>query len=137
MGSTSRTERAVAESGGGGLWRLVRQSGLGPAGFVILGALAELAGPWCLVQAIDLGIAMAIVSSFKNRPIDNGMIVMGEVGLSGEVRAVSMIPARVQEAKKLGFTSCIIPYVCLDSVKDISGIRIIGVRHVGEAMDLI
>ena len=87
--------------------------------------------------AIDLGIAMAIVSSFKNRPIDNGMIVMGEVGLSGEVRAVSMIPARVQEAKKLGFTSCIIPYVCLDSVKDISGIRIIGVRHVGEAMDLI
>lgn len=57
MGSTSRTERAVAESGGGGLWRLVRRSGLGPAGFGILGALAELAGPWCLVQAIDLGIA--------------------------------------------------------------------------------
>lgn len=87
--------------------------------------------------AIDLGIAMAIVSSFKNRAADSGMIVMGEVGLSGEVRAVSMVPARVQEAKKLGFTACVIPYVCMDSVKEISGIRITGVSHVGEAMDLL
>ena len=87
--------------------------------------------------AIDLGIAMAIVSSFKNRTVDSDMIVMGEVGLSGEVRAVSMIPVRVQEAKKLGFTTCVIPSVCLESVKEITGIRIIGVSHVGEAMDLI
>ena len=87
--------------------------------------------------AIDLGIAMAIVSSFKNRAAGSDMIVMGEVGLSGEVRAVSLIPARVQEAKKLGFTTCVIPSVCLDSVKEITGIRIIGVSHVGEAMDLI
>ena len=61
--------------------------------------------------AIDLGIAMAIVSSFKNRAAGSDMIVMGEVGLSGEVRAVSLIPARVQEAKKLGFTTCVIPSV--------------------------
>ena len=87
--------------------------------------------------AIDLGIAMAIVSSFKNRAVSSDMIVMGEVGLSGEVRAVSMIPVRVQEAKKLGFATCVIPSVCMDSVKEISGIRIIGVSHVGEAMDLI
>lgn len=87
--------------------------------------------------AIDLGIAMAIVSSFKNRTVAGDMIVMGEVGLSGEVRAVNMIPARVQEAKKLGFTTCVIPSVCLESVKEITGIRIIGVSHVGEAMDLI
>ena len=87
--------------------------------------------------AIDLGIAMAIVSSFKNRTVSSDMIVMGEVGLSGEVRAVNMIPARVQEAKKLGFTTCVIPSVCLESVKEITGIRIIGVSHVGEAMDLI
>lgn len=87
--------------------------------------------------AIDLGIAMAIVSSFKNRAVSSDMIVMGEVGLSGEVRAVSMIPVRVQEAKKLGFTTCVIPSVCMDSVKEISGIKIIGVSHVGEAMDLI
>ena len=87
--------------------------------------------------AIDLGIAMAIVSSFKNRAVSSDMIVMGEVGLSGEVRAVSMIPVRVQEAKKLGFATCVIPSVCMDSVNEISGIKIIGVSHVGEAMDLI
>ncbi len=87
--------------------------------------------------AIDLGIAMAVVSSFKNRAIDSGVIAFGEVGLSGEVRAVSMVPGRVQEAKKLGFKTCIIPYVCMESVKEIQGIKIIGVRNVGEAMDLI
>ena len=87
--------------------------------------------------AIDLGIAMAIVSSFNNRAVSSDMIVMGEVGLSGEVRAVSMIPVSVQETKKLGFATCVIPSVCMDSVKEISGIKIIGVSHVGEAMDLI
>ena len=55
--------------------------------------------------AIDLGIVMAIISSYKNRPLDEKMIVFGEVGLSGEVRAVSMPQQRVQEAKKLGFAS--------------------------------
>lgn len=87
--------------------------------------------------AIDLGIAMAIVSSFKNRAIDGSTIVMGEVGLSGEVRAVSMVPNRVQEAKKLGFSTCIIPAVCMDSIKEITGIKVIGVKNVGEAVDLI
>ena len=87
--------------------------------------------------AIDLGIAMAIVSSFKNRPIDNGILAIGEVGLSGEVRAVSQIQTRVQEARKLGFTTCIIPRVCLESVKEVKGIRVIGVENVREAMDLI
>lgn len=87
--------------------------------------------------AIDLGIALAVVSSFKNRAIDDGMIVMGEVGLSGEVRAVSMIPSRVQEARKLGFTTCMIPAVCMESVKEIKGIKIIGVKNIGEAVDLI
>ena len=87
--------------------------------------------------AIDLGIAMAIVSSYKNRAIDSGVIAIGEVGLSGEVRAVSQIQGRVQEAKKLGFTTCIIPRVCMDSVKEMKGIKIIGVGNVREAMDLI
>ncbi len=87
--------------------------------------------------ATDLGIAMAIVSSFKNKVIDSKMIVVGEVGLSGEVRGVSMVQARVQEAKKLGFTLCVIPSVCMDSVKEIKGIRIIGVKNVREAIDLL
>lgn len=101
-------------------------------------AYVNLAGGIKITEpAIDLGIVMAIVSSFKNRAIDDKMLVFGEVGLSGEVRAVSMAGQRVQEAKKLGFTSCVIPSVCMDSVKDIKGIKIIGVKSVQDAIDLI
>lgn len=101
-------------------------------------AYVNIAGGIRIMEpAIDLGIAMAIVSSFKNRSIDEKMIVIGEVGLSGEVRAVSQIQARVQEAKKLGFTTCVIPSVCRDRVKDITGIKIIGVGTVGDAMNLL
>ncbi len=84
--------------------------------------------------AVDLGIAMAIVSSFKNMAIDDKMIAIGEVGLSGEVRAVSMVNARVQEAKKLGFTTCIVPYVCRESLKGITGMRVVYVQNVGDAI---
>ncbi len=87
--------------------------------------------------AIDLGIVMAIVSSFRNRVIDDKVIAFGDVGLSGEVRAVSQVLARVTEAKKLGFKMCIVPDSCMESVKDIKGIKIIGVKNIAEAMDLI
>ena len=87
--------------------------------------------------AIDLGIVMAIVSSYKNHPIDEKTIVFGEVGLSGEVRAVSMPEQRVTEAKKLGFETCIIPEVSRDMVKGIDGIKIIGVKNIGDAIQLI
>ncbi len=87
--------------------------------------------------AIDLGIVMALVSSFKNKCIDDRMIAFGEVGLSGEVRGVNMVQARVQEAGKLGFTSCVIPKVCMDAVKDVSGIRVIGVGSVADAIGLL
>ena len=73
--------------------------------------------------AIDLGIIMALVSSYKNRAIDEKMIVFGEVGLSGEVRAVSMPEQRVAEAKKLGLRPVSLPKVCLDMVKEIKGIN--------------
>ena len=87
--------------------------------------------------AIDLGIVMAIVSSYKNRPIDEKMIVFGEVGLSGEVRAVNMPEQRVAEAKKLGFETCVVPEVSLDMVKGIRGIKVIGVKSISDAMNLI
>lgn len=87
--------------------------------------------------AIDLGIVMAIVSSYKNRPIDEKMIMFGEVGLSGEVRAVNMPEQRVAEAKKLGFETCIVPEVSRDIVKGIKGIKIIGVKTISDAMNLI
>ena len=87
--------------------------------------------------AIDLGIVMSIVSSYKNRPIDEKMIVFGEVGLSGEVRAVNMPEQRVAEAKKLGFETCVVPEVWLDMVKGIRGIKVIGVKNISDAMNLI
>lgn len=87
--------------------------------------------------AIDLGIVMAIVSSYKNQPISPGTIVFGEVGLSGEVRAVSMPEQRVAEARKLGFKTCIMPQVSKDMLKKIEGIEVIGVKSVNQAMNLI
>lgn len=87
--------------------------------------------------AIDLGIVMAIVSSYKNRPISEKTIVFGEVGLSGEVRAVSMPEQRVMEAKKLGFETCIMPEVSRSSLQKIEGIDVIGVNTINEAIRLI
>lgn len=87
--------------------------------------------------AIDLGIVMAIVSSYKNRPVNEKMILFGEVGLSGEVRAVSMPQQRVAEARKLGFEICVMPEVSRDMVKEVDGIQIIGVRNINDAINLI
>ena len=87
--------------------------------------------------AIDLGIVMALVSSYRNRPIDEKTIVFGEVGLSGEVRAVNMPEQRVAEAKKLGFETCILPEISLKMVKEIQGIRLVGVKTVNEAVGII
>ena len=87
--------------------------------------------------AVDLGIVMAIVSSYRNKAIDDKTIAFGEVGLSGEVRAVSQAVARVSEAKKLGFETCIVPYGCIDSLKDIKGIKIVGVKNIAQAIETI
>ena len=88
--------------------------------------------------AADLGIVMAIVSSYRNRVIDEKMIVFGEVGLSGEVRAVNMPEQRVAEAKKLGFKTCVLPEVSLKNLKeDFSEIKMIGVKTISDAIKLI
>lgn len=87
--------------------------------------------------AIDLGIVLALVSSYRNRPIDDHTIIFGEVGLTGEVRSVSMAEQRVKEAAKLGFTTCILPATNASNIKEVDGIRLIGVANVKEAIDLI
>lgn len=87
--------------------------------------------------ALDLGIVMALVSSFKNRAIDEKTVIFGEVGLAGEVRAVSQAQQRVNEAVKLGFKTCILPGVCLKNIKKNDKIEIIGVNNVQEAIKLI
>ena len=86
---------------------------------------------------IDLGIVLAIISSYKDKPIDERTICFGEVGLSGEVRGVNLVEQRVIEAKKLGFTTCILPQVSKDNLQSIDGIKLIGVRNVMEALQAI
>lgn len=87
--------------------------------------------------ALDLGIVIALVSSFKNRAVDEQTVIFGEVGLAGEVRAVSQVQQRVNEAIKLGFTTCILPQVCLKNIKNSDKINLIGIRNVSEAINLI
>ena len=87
--------------------------------------------------AADLGIVMAIASSYKNKPVSEDAIVFGEVGLSGEVRAVTMPEQRVAEAKTLGFKTCILPEVSVKGLGQVEGIEVIGVRSVNQAMNLL
>ena len=89
--------------------------------------------------AIDLGLIMAIVSSFKNRAVDEKTLVFGEVGLSGEVRAVNMAQQRVQEARKLGYETVVMPRVNLEGMDSgcMDGIKVVGVGGIGEAIELI
>lgn len=87
--------------------------------------------------AIDLAIVLAVISSYKDRPIDEKTIVFGEVGLSGEVRAVSMARQRVMEAKKLGFQRVILPKVCAESMEPVEGIEILKAATVMDAVRYI
>ena len=87
--------------------------------------------------AMDLGIVMALVSSFRNRPMMENTIVFGEVGLAGEVRAVSQPQIRINEAIKLGFENCILPQVCLKNIKKTDKINLIGISSVKDAVKLI
>ena len=87
--------------------------------------------------AIDLGIVLATISSKLDLTIDEKTICFGEVGLSGEVRGVTMAEQRVAEAAKLGFKRCILPSVCLGAAKSVKGIELVGVSNVKEALEAI
>ena len=87
--------------------------------------------------ALDLGIVMAILSSFRSVPVDDHMIVFGEVGLSGEVRAVSMAQMRVQEAAKMGFTVCVLPRSNMRRLQAPEGMRLIPVSSLAELIDVL
>ena len=87
--------------------------------------------------ALDLGIALAIASSMRDVPIDEKTIAFGEIGLSGEVRSVTMAEQRVREAKKLGFTTVILPAGCKKQAARVEGIELIPVKNVREAIQAI
>ena len=85
----------------------------------------------------DLGILVSIVSSFKNIKIPTKTVVIGEVGLGGEIRAVSKIEKRISEAAKLGFTQCVVPNVNLKSINASNKIKTFGVDRVDQALDYL
>jgi DNA repair protein RadA/Sms len=84
--------------------------------------------------AADLAVAVAVASSFKNRPVKENMVVIGEVGLAGEVRSVSYMEKRIQEAAKLGFAEAVVPFENAAEFAT-STIRIEGVKTVKEAVE--
>ena len=86
--------------------------------------------------AVDMAVIAAIASSFKNTPVDPGTLVYGEVGLSGELRAISQSEVRIKEAAKLGLEKALVPMGNTNSSKE-SGIEIIGAGNVEEALEML
>jgi DNA repair protein RadA/Sms len=87
--------------------------------------------------SVDMAIVTAIASSFLDRPVPEGVAVLGEVGLTGEVRAVSRMDIRAAEVKKMGFTRLIAPTSSLKGLAGLDGITLNGVRNLSEAMEII
>ncbi|RTZ96042.1 MAG: DNA repair protein RadA [Deltaproteobacteria bacterium] len=87
--------------------------------------------------AADLGIVAAVASSFLDRPVHAHTVILGEVGLTGEIRGVSQIDARVAESKKMGFTRCILPQSSLEQSRTDSRMTLLGVSSVDEAMEVM
>ncbi len=87
--------------------------------------------------AMDLAVVSALISSYRDIPVEEHTLLFGEVGLSGEVRSVTMAEYRVREAAKLGFTTCILPKSCLSRVNVPEGIRCIGVSSVSEVIEVL
>ena len=87
--------------------------------------------------AVDLGIIVAVASSFKNLSIATDVVVIGEVGLTGEVRTVNLIEKRLKEAEKLGFKTCVIPESNKKLLKESYKLDIIGVKNINEALKAV
>ncbi len=87
--------------------------------------------------ALDLATIAALASSHLNRAVEPQTVIFGEVGLTGEVRAVSQPELRIKEAARLGFTRCILPHGSLKNIKPPKGMKLVGIRHASELMELI
>ena len=83
---------------------------------------------------IDLGIVLAIASSYHNTPIKNLLAICGAVGLTGEIRNVSFVQNRVSEAEKMGFEEILVPYSNLKDIKETKTIKVIGVKNIKQAL---
>jgi DNA repair protein RadA/Sms len=87
--------------------------------------------------AVDLALAAAIVSSLKDQPVDAQTAIIGEVGLGGEIRAVSQSERRVWEAAQLGFTRCLLPARSLEEIKKKPDMQFIGIHTLQEALNVL
>jgi len=87
--------------------------------------------------AVDMAIVAAIASSFLDKPVANATVVLGEVGLTGEVRAIGHVDSRIAEVKKMGFKRCLVPDGNFRRIRDIAGIEVAGIKSVTEAMETI
>jgi DNA repair protein RadA/Sms len=84
--------------------------------------------------AVDLGIAVSIASSLRDVPVDSSSIAIGEIGLGGEIRTISQVERRVQEAAKLGFKKIVVPQNNLKGLKTNGEIEVIGVDRIEKAI---
>ena len=101
-------------------------------------AYVNIAGGMKITEpGVDLGVVIAVMSSYSNRVIPADVVAFGEVGLSGEVRAVSGAPFRVAECKKLGFKKVILPCGNMDACKEISGIEFLPVKSITQAINCL
>jgi DNA repair protein RadA/Sms len=87
--------------------------------------------------AVDLAIVSAIASSFLDKPVADGTLVLGEVGLTGEVRAIGQVDTRIAEADKMGFNRCVVPQGNFKRIREIDGIKVTGIKSVAEAVDML
>ncbi len=85
--------------------------------------------------AMDMAIVAAVASSFLDKPVADGTVVLGEIGLTGEVRAIGQVDTRLSESRKMGFTRCLVPQSNLKRLPDIKGIDIAGVKTVSEVVE--
>ena len=87
--------------------------------------------------AVDMAIVAAIASSFLDKPVAGATVVLGEVGLTGEVRAIGHVESRIAEVKKMGFKRCLVPEGNFRRISDIAGIEVAGINSISKAVDTL
>jgi len=103
-----------------------------------LDVFMNVAGGVKIVEpAVDLGIVAAIASSFLDKPVSDGMLMVGEVGLTGEVRGISRLASRIAEIRKMGFSGCIVPKSSVKEIRRQKGIEIIGISRLPELIEIL
>ena len=93
-----------------------------------------IGGLWLDEPAADLAAVVALASSYLDRPVPSGLVAIGEVGLTGELRMVNQLEQRISEVRRLGFTRCVIPTPRTRALPDYPGLELISVRNIGEAI---